>query len=116
MKAPTLPDQVGCEIGCGLRAQRGFGTTLKLSSFRILLLFAATTAFAENWTFLYREAGIEVYASGASPPTYKAQGNLDVDVVDILAVFSDIPRRSEWVRNLEESRAVFDNHEDRVLV
>jgi len=36
--------------------------------------------------------------------------------VDILAVFCDVPRRTEWVRNLGESRVIQDNHVDRVLV
>ncbi len=68
------------------------------------------------WTFLYKADGLEVFSNGASPPTFKAEGILAVDVVDILAVFADVPRRTEWIRNLGESRIVRDNHVDRVLI
>ena len=82
----------------------------------LILLLTATAAYSKDWTFLYRKDGIEVYSDNASPPTYRAEGTLDVDIVDIIAVFSDVPRRVEWVRYLGESRVILDNHVDRVLV
>ena len=116
MKAPTLPNPAISELGRNLRSQRGIGTTLRPSLLSLLLLFSATTAFAENWTFLYRAADLEVFSNGASPPTLKAQGVLAVDVVDIIAILSDVPRRTEWVRNLRESRIILDNQADHVLI
>ena len=98
------------------RARRGPGKILRLAVIKLLLLCASATAFAQNWTFLYKADGIEVFTDGASPPTFKAEGILDVDVVDILAVFCDVPRRTEWVRNLGESRVIQDNHFDRALI
>ncbi len=89
---------------------------MRLFLFKLLFFLFASTAFAEHWTFLYREDGIEVFSNGASLPTYKAEGILAADVVDIIAVFSDVPRRTEWVRHLVESRVVLDNHVDRVVV
>jgi hypothetical protein len=87
------------------------------TSFILAFLFLALPhrVSAEDWTFLYKEDGIEVFTDHASPPTFRAEGPLNVDIVDILAVFADIPRRSEWVRNLKESRAIVDT-EDYVLV
>jgi len=82
----------------------------------ISALPAAPIARAEEWKFLYKEEAIEVWSNGKSPPTFRAEGDLDVDLVDILAVFADIPRRAEWVRSLAESRVIFDNHDDRFVV
>ncbi len=82
----------------------------------LFFLVSATTVLAETWRFLYKADGIEVFSNEASPPTFKAVGILAVDVVDIFAVFADVPRRTEWVRNLSESKVVRDNHMDRVVV
>ena len=89
---------------------------LRVFSLQLAILFAAANAFADSWKLLYRKNGIEVFSSTVSTSTFKAEGFLPVDVVDILAVFSDVPRRTEWVRSLAESRVVSDNHVDRVLV
>lgn len=89
---------------------------MRLAVLPLLLLLSAATASAENWKFLYRENGIDVFSDAASPSTFKAVGILAVDVVDILAIFSDVPRRTAWVRNLAESRVLSDNQVDRVLV
>ena len=96
--------------------QRGAAKAVRASALASFLLFSAITAFAEHWTFLYRTDGIEVSSNDASPPTFKAEGILAADVVDILTVFADVPRRIQWVRYLDESRIILDNHVDRVLV
>ena len=82
----------------------------------LILLGTATAAFSKDWTFLYKKDGIEVFTDDGMPPTYRAEGVLDVDIVDIIAVFSDVPRRTEWVRYLGESRVITENHVDKVWV
>lgn len=82
----------------------------------LILLGAAATGFSKDWKFLYKKDEIEVFTDGATPPAYKAEGVLDVDIVDIIAVFSDVPRRTEWVKYLGESKVISDNHADRVVV
>lgn len=96
--------------------EHGRSNFLRLLAASLFLLFPAATAVAETWSFLYKADGIEVFSNEASPPTFKALGILAVDVVDIFAVFADVPRRTEWVRNLSESRVIRDNHVDRVAV
>ena len=81
----------------------------------VFVLFAAI-AHAESWSFLYESDGIKVSTDCASPPTFRAEGALDVDVVEIFAVLADVPHRTEWVNHLSESRVLRDNHVDRVVV
>lgn len=106
------------EIGAR-RFRRAWGTYLHACFLTLLLVLsasAATAAPAKNWSFLYKADNIEVSTDCASPPTFKAEGILNVDIVDIYAILGDVPRRTEWVRYLSESRVIRDNQVDRVLV
>ncbi len=111
---------LGAPGGPSGKAVRGIGRAPNgrrhIALVAMAFIFFAAVVHAESWSFLYESEGIKVFTDCASPPTFRAEGVLDVDVVEIFAVLADVPRRTEWVNHLSESRVVRDNHVDRVVV
>lgn len=71
----------------------------------------------KKWTFLWAEDGIRMYrAEDAALPTFKAEGTIPVNFLDLLAVISDVSRRVEWVPEILESRILEGNVESRVII
>ena len=74
-----------------------------------LLLFLACGAAMGapgDWVFLYERDGIRAYQRPGSPMTYRAEIALDVPILDVAAVLSDLPRQKEWVDHLVDNRVV----------
>ena len=82
----------------------------------LLPIASAPVEGADSWTLLYQEEGIIVFEDGGNPPSYKAEGTLAADQFELLAVLADIPRRTEWVNQLVETRAVEGDPESEVLM
>jgi hypothetical protein len=90
----------------------------KLVAF-ILILVATESAFAEDqggWRFLYEHDGIRVYQSEATLPTFKAEGRLEANLYELLAIMADLERRKEWVANLSEIKILEGDPESKVYV
>lgn len=83
---------------------------------RLFFVLAVSAPVAAPWIQLNNVDGIAAYSDGASPPTFRAEGILHADIVDVIAIFSDVPRRVEWVAHLKESRVIRDNGADHVVV
>jgi hypothetical protein len=70
-----------------------------------------------KWKFLYLEDHIKMYeAQGTDLPTFKAEGVIPVNLLDLLAVIADVPRRPEWLQDIEVSRIIEGNVESRVVI
>lgn len=61
-----------------------------------------------SWQHLYTQDGIAAYrAAGNAPiPRFKAEGTIEGNLYEVLAVMNDMPRRVEWVENLKEIKLV----------
>ena len=71
----------------------------------ILLAWTVTPAITpEDWTLMYERDGFKAYERRGSPPSYRAEGLVSVDLAEVAAVLVDIPRQKEWVSHLSESR------------
>lgn len=64
----------------------------------------ALTAASGDWTLMYERDGFKAYERRGTPPSYRAEGSLNVDLAEVAAVLVDIPREKEWVSHLSESR------------
>jgi START domain len=77
----------------------------------------AATGPAETWRLAYRHHELAVYQDGtSSKPSYKIEGTVDANLFSLMAVLSDIGHRTEWVRDLKESRIVAGNVESSVTI
>ena len=76
--------------------------------FRILLILSLVMpslhARAADWTFLYQRDGFRVFTLPGDPPSYRAEGKVEVPFARLAAVLADIPRHHEWIERLAESR------------
>jgi len=80
-----------------------------------LVLTLALTA--SEWTLLYEEAGIKMFsAKHAAFPTFKAEGEIPVNLLDLLAVIADVKHRKEWLTDIRLSRIVEGNVDSRVII
>lgn len=71
----------------------------------------------EGWKFLYSKDGMRMYeAKGADVPTYKAEGTIPVNMLELLAVIADVPRRKEWLPDVTVSRIVEGDIDSRVVI
>lgn len=80
---------------------------------------AATAAAAEpgSWKLAYRHHGLSVYQDGSdSKPSYMIEGIIDANLFSVLAILADVGHRTEWVRDLKESRIVDGNVEKAVVI
>ena len=72
-----------------------------------------------SWTPLFDEEGIEVsmyLPEDRDLPIFRAKGVFAENFYDILAVLDDVPRHTEWMVRMSESREVEKSHDfDRVL-
>ena len=72
-----------------------------------------------SWTPLFAEEGIEVsmyLPEERDLPIFRAQGVFAENFYDILAVLDDVPRHTEWMVRMSESREIEKSHDfDRVL-
>lgn len=66
------------------------------------------------WTFLYEQGDVKVYTDGQSPRSLKAEGQIDAELTELLAVLADVPRRTEWVKSLAEARVIAGDPEEHV--
>src|SRR5688572_5457703 len=85
----------------------------------IYLLLLSSTAQAKDaeWSRLYEEDGITVFANKSETlPEFKAEGRLDLNFYELLAVLNDIPRRVEWVENLAEIRTLTNENTEKLVV
>lgn len=57
-----------------------------------------------GWRLLYERGGFRAFEQAGSPPTYKAEGMVAMDLAEVAAVLTDLPRQREWVSHLAESR------------
>jgi hypothetical protein len=78
--------------------------------------FLTLPAFSSPWSFLYQQDDIKVYTDNESPPTFKAEGAFAANMLELLAVLSDVPRRPEWVKGLVSARVVDGDPEEKVLI
>jgi len=69
-----------------------------------LLVNSAVDAAPPGWRFLYERDGFEAFEYQGTPVAYRAEGTVDVDILELAAVLVDIPRRTEWVSHLVENR------------
>lgn len=91
-----------------------------MRSLLILLVLAlplSAAAEPEHWKLLYREGTLLVSRddSGALP-AFKAEGTVEANLFDLMAVLADIPRRKEWMKDLVESRIVDGAIETQVVI
>jgi hypothetical protein len=88
----------------------------------LLLLFATyglsvpAASAADNWTFLYQKDDIKVYGDDGTPRSFRAEGTFAADMFELLAVFSDVPRRTEWIKGLTEARVIAGDTENLVRI
>lgn len=62
---------------------------------------------AYSWSKLYETDLFTVYSDERGPaPVFKAEGYIDANIFDVLAVLADVSRRTEWVDNLIEALIV----------
>jgi len=94
--------------------------TARLAFSFLVLTCIATNAWARpeiRWEYMYTKSGLNMYeAIGTSLPTYKAEGIIPVNLLDLLAVISDVPRRPEWLPDIDESRILEGDIESRVII
>ena len=69
-----------------------------------LLVHSALDAAPPGWKFLYEKDGFKAFEHRGAPVAYRAEGTVDVDILELAAVLVDIPRRTEWVSHLVENR------------
>src|SRR4051812_36642435 len=85
-----------------------------------VVFFAAVwtqLATAQTWEFLYEVDGIKVFASSQENlQCYRAEGVIEANVFELMAVIADLSRRPEWVRNLESSTAIEGDIASSVLL
>jgi hypothetical protein len=94
----------------GLRAAGSLGVLLFLAP-------PVGPARAEGWELLYQRGDLRVYEEASGKlRTFKAEGTIAANLFDVLAVLSDTDRRSEWVRDLAESRLVEGDVQSRVVI
>ncbi|MDQ3235842.1 MAG: hypothetical protein M3Q07_28875 [Pseudobdellovibrionaceae bacterium] len=84
----------------------------------LLSIAYAPQGYAQTWKRLYEEEGIVAYrAEGSSRYSrYKADGVIEGNLYEVLAVMNDIPRRLEWVDNLKTIRLVAEEKEKLLRV
>lgn len=70
----------------------------------LLVLGLALRAQDPSWRLLYEQDGFRAYESRGKPLVYRAEGVVDVGLMEIAAVLVDVPGRTEWVTRLAESR------------
>ncbi|MHB8420995.1 MAG: START domain-containing protein [Myxococcales bacterium] len=71
----------------------------------------------EHWKLAYRHHGLSVYQDGTdSRPCYLIEGPIGANLFSVLAVLADVSHRTEWVRDLKESRIVEGNVEKAVVI
>jgi hypothetical protein len=80
-----------------------------------ILSWTATTA-SYGWEQIAEEKGIRVYQKDGDPPVYKAEGVLDANLLELLAVMSDIKRRPDWIENLVECKVLEGDPETRAIL
>ncbi len=76
-----------------------FRTLLILS-----LIMPSLHAGAADWAFLYQRDGFRVFTLPGDPPSFRAEGKVDVQFARLAAVLADVPRHHEWIERLVESR------------
>jgi len=81
-----------------------------------LCFFLSSRAYAVSWHFLYNQDDIQVFSDLQDPPRFKAEGTIEADVLELLAVLSDVARRPEWVRGLNIAVVIAGDPEDKVLI
>jgi hypothetical protein len=88
--------------------------------FASLVLLAAREARAESdWQPLVTQDGVSVEersTPGRTLPELRGSAEIDAGIFEVLAVISDVPRQTEWVRDCAESRLVREEAEDVSLV
>jgi len=85
----------------------------------ILLLVTAPHKKAlgnPKWEFLYEQDGIRVHRLDTELPTFKAEGRLEANLYELLAIMADLERRIEWVANLSEIKIIEGDPEATVFV
>lgn len=66
---------------------------------------------------LYETGSIKVFRSiNETTPTYKAEGTVEANIFELMAVIADIDRRKEWVSNLAEVRKVAGDVESQITL
>ena len=63
--------------------------------FALLCLLSKANAAGIDWTFMYQRDDIKVFSGQGSPRAYKAEGYFDANILELLAVLADVPRRVE---------------------
>lgn len=71
---------------------------------------------SSEWVFLYEEDGIRVHRLDTPLPTFKAEGRLEANLYELLAIMADVERRIEWVANLSDIKVIEGDPEAKVLV
>lgn len=84
-------------------------------------LFLISTGLSEiqaeaEWEFLYEQDGIRVHRLDTPLPTFKAEGRLEANLYELLAIMADVERRIEWVANLSEIKVIEGDPEAKVWV
>ncbi|HUB10058.1 MAG TPA: START domain-containing protein [Myxococcales bacterium] len=94
------------------------GRLLAVASALVSALGATPVRAAEpSWKLAYQHRGLSVYQDGTdSKPSYMIEGVIDANLFSVLAVLADVAHRSEWVRDLKESRIVEGDVEKAVVI
>jgi len=82
----------------------------------LLLVTLLATPPQEGWRPLYERSGFRAYERPGQPPSYRAEGILEVDLAEVAAVLTDLPRHREWVSHLAECRVLEGDPRDRCVV
>lgn len=67
---------------------------------------AAKEFGAAGWTLMYERDGFKAYEMRGELPAYRAEGSVDLSLAEVAAVLVDVPRETEWVSYLSESRVL----------
>jgi hypothetical protein len=71
----------------------------------VTLAIAGDASAVDPWKLAFRKGTVAVYTDDSQAlPRYKAEGLIDANIFDLLAVLADVGRRPQWVRNLVEIR------------
>lgn len=72
-----------------------------------LAVAAPQAASAADWEFLYETDGIKVHRDRtSSAPHYSAEGLINGNIFDVLAVVADLENRAQWMKDLASTAVV----------
>ena len=71
--------------------------------YAVALLILLGAANPDGWQLIFEKDGFKAFERAGTPPSYRAEATVKMDLAELAAVFTDIPRQKEWVSHLAES-------------